>query len=174
MSHKTPSLKSQDSKNRKLNRKKAKAQGTKVLQRLTGGIPNEYLRALVNPEQYESCYPDTFGGKTTVSKFIYNKVIRINPADGHFFGVVNPTLPDHVIEEVSTVAATRAYVGSLHENWTVDSGQIYAAEALPVISSAAGANQDSSLDRILTPIKEQYVLPKPHGGGLSFHCLGQC
>jgi hypothetical protein len=65
--------------------------------------PNDYLRCLLNPEQYQCSYPDSFGDKTTVAKFIINQDVTWDAA-GNYYVWVNPTL----LNTVSMGAASPA------------------------------------------------------------------
>lgn len=156
---------------KKLNRKKAKQLGQAALSKAEARIlgENKYLKALVNPEQFDSCFPDEFGGKTAVSRFIYNKLVRVN-SDGHYFGVINPTLPDHVIELVTSTAASRSYYGTMNipGGWTVGTGQVYPAEIIPTLTSVS-TNPVSANERVILPSKEVYKLPNDMTGAGSLY-----
>jgi len=67
----------------------AKDYGSRALKQVSE--PNDYLRCLLNPEQYQSSYPDSFGDKTTVAKFVINQDVTWD-ANGNYYVWVNPTL----------------------------------------------------------------------------------
>lgn len=71
---------------------------------------NQYLKCLLNPEQYGPCsYPDMFGDRTTLGKFILNRSLYIDN-DGNFEAWVSPTLPDHVwTTRAAPISTTQTY-----------------------------------------------------------------
>lgn len=53
---------------------------------------SEYLRTLLDPETHgPSCYPDDFGDKVTLGKFILSKTVQVD-SQGNFAVWANPTL----------------------------------------------------------------------------------
>lgn len=91
-------------------KKLARQLGNKVLERVVeSGRDNPYLKCLVNPEQWQHSYPDNYGEKTAVCKFITNRTVTW-AADGAYWVSVNPTLPDHVVTmQPSQTAGTYGY-----------------------------------------------------------------
>lgn len=88
---------------RKADKKLARSLGAKVHER-SGASENPYLKCLVNPEQWQSSYPDNYGEKTAVCKFITNRALTWDAA-GNYWVCVNPTLPDHVLTMQPSQAA---------------------------------------------------------------------
>lgn len=88
----------------------AKQMGAKVMERLEAPVrENPYLRCLVNPEQWQCSYPDNYGEKTAVCKFVTNRTVTWD-SDGAYWVSVNPTLPDHVVtSQPSQSAGTYGY-----------------------------------------------------------------
>lgn len=77
----------------RLAKREAKLAGQELMSRAAGG--NDYIRCLVNPEQFQSPYPDDFCDKTAVCKFIFNKNIEWD-SSGNWFAWINPTLKNQV------------------------------------------------------------------------------
>lgn len=88
----------------------AKLQGQILMNRKLGtSAPNRYLQVLVNPEQFGPCnYPDKFGDKVVLGKFIYNGDVNCDSTNGEFSIQVNPTLPDHLVT-LNTVPNVAVY-----------------------------------------------------------------
>lgn len=75
-----------------------------------GQYDNTYLKCLVNPEQYGPCaYPDMFGDRTTLGKFIFNRSLYLD-TNGNFEAWINPTLNDHVwTTKAAPVSSSQTY-----------------------------------------------------------------
>lgn len=96
---------------RKLNRKIAKQHGNQLIAR-TGdlGAGNMYLKCLLNPEQYQTSYPDNYDKKTAVVQFISNRTLQFDQEDGQFKGEVHPTLKGHLVLDGDNPATTKHYI----------------------------------------------------------------
>lgn len=91
----------------KRNRKLAKQYGNQLIEK-AGGSGNLYLRTLLNPEQYQTSYPDEFGDKTAVCSFVMNKTLKWD-TDGNYFAWVNPTLKGNLVARELVTAADYHY-----------------------------------------------------------------
>lgn len=96
--------------NNKRNRKAAKMYGNQLLERV-GSPANLYLKCLLNPEQYQTSYPDEFGDKTAVCSFVTNTQLQWD-ADGNYFAWINPTLNSQLVMRQVQTAATVQYSSS--------------------------------------------------------------
>lgn len=99
--------------NNKQAKQLAKQLGQQLVERATkeGGRDNPYLKCLLNPEQWQSSYPDNYGEKTAVCKFVTNRTLSWD-GDGNYWVAINPTLPDHILTKppLAQTAGTYAYV----------------------------------------------------------------
>lgn len=131
---------------RKAMRKTAKAKGNQLIQHagLSGVEGMDYLKCLLNPEQYQSSYPDKYNDRTAVATFIYNKNITWDP-NGNFFVWVNPTMNDHVVQLTNGIpAGTYTFAGSFAGNkiavsagTAVNCGPLTSGD---ILAAAVGAN----------------------------------
>lgn len=91
----------------KRNRKLAKQFGNQLIAK-AGGSENLYLRTLLNPEQYQTSYPDEFGDKTAVCTFVVNKQLKWDDS-GNYFAWVSPTLKSNLVAREVSTASTNHY-----------------------------------------------------------------
>lgn len=140
-------------------KKLAKQLGAAVLGRTPeGGRENPYLKCLVNPEQWQFCYPDNFGEKTAVCKFITNRVVNWDTA-GAYWMSINPTLPDHIVtKQYSQVAGSYGYTsvtnfatGLILKNGTTQVVPVNSAESASVDNMGQKKILLANGPRIYTP-----------------------
>lgn len=62
-----------------------------IARAVASGSDSMYLRTLLNPEQYQTSYPDEFGDKVAVCKFVNNRQLEWD-SDGNYWCWVTPTL----------------------------------------------------------------------------------
>lgn len=95
---------------RKLNRKVAKQHGNQLIAKVGDmGAGNMYLKTLLNPEQYQTSYPDSYDKKTAVVQFILNRTLQVDPEEG-FYLEVHPTLKGHVVTDSVNAAVTKRFL----------------------------------------------------------------
>lgn len=142
----------------KRNRKLAKQYGNQLIEKAGAGN-NLYLRTLLNPEQYQTSYPDEFGDKTAVCSFVMNKTLKWDN-DGNYFAWVNPTLKSNLVARELVTSANYHY--SFNNVW---------AKGLPVKVGPAQTVEHtpfSNSSTILTQNDGIITLPKMSADGNIF------